>query len=106
MPNYNQCRVSSGSMRTGLHSAARRVLARRLSATAVVSPDMSGAHWHMCPCGQRPHGRCGTHIVKTNPQLADKIVAAVTELGPSTAGRFQAHLSAEPRGPWGAWWIG
>jgi uncharacterized protein len=43
------------------------------------------------------HGRWGTHIVKANPQLADKIVAAVAELGPSTAGQIEAHLSAGPR---------
>jgi uncharacterized protein len=53
---------------------------------------------------QYRHGRWGTHIVKANPQLADKIVAAVAELGPSTAGQIEAHLSAEPRGPRGAWW--
>jgi uncharacterized protein len=53
---------------------------------------------------QYRHGRWGTHIVKANPQLADKIVAAVAELGPSTAGQIEAHLSAAPRGPRGAWW--
>jgi uncharacterized protein len=53
---------------------------------------------------QYRHGRWGTHIVKANPQLADKIVAAVTELGPSTAGQIEAYLAAEPRGPRGAWW--
>ena len=42
------------------------------------------------------HGRWGTEIVKNNPRLADEIVAAVAELGPSTAG--QIDLSAEPRG--------
>ncbi len=50
------------------------------------------------------HGRWGTHIVKANPQLADDIVAAVTELGPSTAGQIEAHLEAEPRGAKGPWW--
>ncbi|OBK21705.1 hypothetical protein A5634_09610 [Mycobacterium asiaticum] len=50
------------------------------------------------------HGRWGTHIVKANPQLADDIVAAVTELGPSTAGQIEAYLEAEPRGPKGPWW--
>jgi hypothetical protein len=53
---------------------------------------------------QYRHGRWGSHIVKANPQLADKIVAAVAELGPSTAGQIEAHLSAQPRGPRGAWW--
>jgi uncharacterized protein len=38
------------------------------------------------------HGRWGTHIVKANPRLADQIVAAVAELGPSTAGQIEAHL--------------
>ena len=50
------------------------------------------------------HGRWGTHIVKQNPQLADDIVAAVAELGPSTAGQIEAHLGAEPRGAKGPWW--
>jgi uncharacterized protein YcaQ len=53
---------------------------------------------------QYRHGRWGTHIVRANPELADKIVAAVAELGPSTAGQIEAHLAAEPRGPRGSWW--
>jgi uncharacterized protein YcaQ len=48
------------------------------------------------------HGRWGN--VKANPKLADDIVAAVTELGPSTAGQIEAHLAAEPRGKKGPWW--
>jgi uncharacterized protein YcaQ len=44
------------------------------------------------------HGRWGTHIVKANPRLADEIVAAVAELGPSTAGQIEAHLATGPRG--------
>jgi uncharacterized protein len=47
------------------------------------------------------HGRWGTHIVKANPRLADQIVAAVAELGPSTAGQIEAHVAAEPRGATG-----
>jgi uncharacterized protein len=50
------------------------------------------------------HGRWGTHIVKKNPRLADDIVAAVTVLGPSTAGQIEAYLEAEPRGRKGPWW--
>jgi uncharacterized protein YcaQ len=50
------------------------------------------------------HGRWGTHIVKKNPRLADDIVAAVKELGPSTAGQLEAHLGAEQRGKKGPWW--
>lgn len=50
------------------------------------------------------HGRWGTQIVKANPQLADDIVAAVAELGPSTAGQIEAHLAAEPRMRKGTWW--
>ncbi|MGH3677920.1 MAG: winged helix-turn-helix domain-containing protein [Mycobacterium sp.] len=53
---------------------------------------------------QYRHGRWGTHIVKENPQLADDIVAAIAELGPSTAGQIEAHLGAEPRGSKGPWW--
>jgi uncharacterized protein len=50
------------------------------------------------------HGRWGTQIVKKNPKLADDIIAAVTELGPSTAGQIEAHLGAEQRGRKGPWW--
>jgi uncharacterized protein len=53
---------------------------------------------------QYRHGRWGSHIVKANPRLAEDIVAAVAELGPSTAGQIEAHLAAEPRGTKGAWW--
>ncbi|WP_205877486.1 winged helix-turn-helix domain-containing protein [Mycobacterium camsae] len=53
---------------------------------------------------QYRHGRWGTHIVKANPQLADDIVAAVGDLGPSTAGQIEAHLEAAPRRAKGAWW--
>jgi uncharacterized protein len=53
---------------------------------------------------QYRHGRWGTHIVKANPQLAEDILAAVAELGPSTAGQIEAHLEAEPRRKRGRWW--
>jgi uncharacterized protein len=53
---------------------------------------------------QYRHGRWGSHIVKANPQLADDIVAAIAEIGPSTAGQIEAHLAAEPRAAKGAWW--
>jgi hypothetical protein len=50
------------------------------------------------------HGRWGSHIVKKNARLADDIVDAVKELGPSTAGQIEAHLGAEKRGKKGPWW--
>jgi uncharacterized protein YcaQ len=50
------------------------------------------------------HGRWGIEIVKKNPQLAENILAAVAELGPSTAGQIEAHLESEPRGRKGPWW--
>jgi uncharacterized protein len=53
---------------------------------------------------QYRHGRWGTHVVKANPQLVDDVVAAVAELGPSTAGQIEAYLEAEPRGAKGPWW--
>ena len=48
------------------------------------------------------HGRWGTEIVKKNAKLAEDIVAAVAELGPSTAGQIEAHLecgTARQEGP-------
>ena len=53
---------------------------------------------------QYRHGRWGSHIVKANPRLADDIVAAIAELGPSTAGQIENHLAAAPRRAKGAWW--
>jgi uncharacterized protein YcaQ len=50
------------------------------------------------------YGRWGTEIVRKNAKLADDIVAAVAELGPSTAGQIEAHLESEPRGRKGPWW--
>lgn len=50
------------------------------------------------------HGRWGTEIVKKNAKLAEDVVAAVADLGPSTAGQIEAHLEAEPRGRKGPWW--
>lgn len=50
------------------------------------------------------HGRWGTHIVKANPQLVDDVVAAITELGPATAGQIEEYLGGGRRGPKGPWW--
>ena len=50
------------------------------------------------------HGRWGVEIVKQNPRLADEVVSAVAELGPSTAGQIEAHLQSGTRRGKGAWW--
>lgn len=57
--------------------------------------------WRMA---EYEHGRWGTEIVKKNAKLAENIVQAIAELGPSTAGQIEAHLEAEPRGRKGPWW--
>lgn len=57
--------------------------------------------WRMA---EYEHGRWGTAIVKKNARLAENIVDAIAELGPSTAGQIEAHLEAEPRGRKGPWW--
>ncbi|KAA0116093.1 winged helix-turn-helix domain-containing protein [Mycolicibacterium sp. P9-22] len=57
--------------------------------------------WRMA---EYEHGRWGTEIVKKNAKLAEDIVQAIAELGPSTAGQIEAHLEAEPRGRKGPWW--
>ncbi|MGZ4515322.1 MAG: winged helix-turn-helix domain-containing protein, partial [Mycobacterium sp.] len=67
----------------------------------VAVDDWPLLRWRM---RQYRHGRWGTHIVKANPQLAEDIVAAVAELGPSTAGQIEAHLAAAPRRKKGTWW--
>lgn len=50
------------------------------------------------------HGRWGVEIVKSNPGLVDDVVAAITELGPSTAGQIEAHLESGARRGKGTWW--
>nr|AIA11954.1 Protein of unknown function (DUF1006) [uncultured bacterium] len=50
------------------------------------------------------HGRWGKEIVRKNAKLAEDVVNAVVELGPSTAGQIEAHLESEPRGRKGPWW--
>jgi uncharacterized protein YcaQ len=50
------------------------------------------------------HGRWGTEVVTKNPRLADDIVAAVAQLGPSTAGQIEEHLGARQRAKKGPWW--
>ncbi|WP_304118576.1 winged helix-turn-helix domain-containing protein [Mycolicibacterium bacteremicum] len=50
------------------------------------------------------HGRWGRDIVRRNGRLAEDIVTAVAQLGPSTAGQIEAHLETEPRGRKGPWW--
>jgi uncharacterized protein YcaQ len=50
------------------------------------------------------HGRWRTEIVKKKRQLADDIVAAVAELGPSTAGQIEAHVGEKQPGKKGPWW--
>jgi uncharacterized protein YcaQ len=50
------------------------------------------------------HGRWGREVVKKNPRLAEKILAAVDELGPSTAGQIEAHLEGERARRKGPWW--
>lgn len=50
------------------------------------------------------HGRWGREIVKKNAKLAESVIAAVAELGPSTAGQIEAYLESEPRGRKGPWW--
>lgn len=57
--------------------------------------------WRMA---EYEHGRWGTEIVKKNARLAEDIVTAIAELGPSTAGQIEEHLAAEPRGRKGPWW--
>ena len=50
------------------------------------------------------HGRWGVEIVRKNPRLVEAVIAAVTDLGPSTAGQIEAHLQSRTRRGKGAWW--
>jgi uncharacterized protein YcaQ len=67
---------------------------------------MSVQDWPLMRWRMREYssGRWGVEIVKSNPQLVDDVVAAVTELGPSTAGQIEAHLESGTRRARGAWW--
>lgn len=50
------------------------------------------------------HGRWRTEVVKKRQRLADDIVAAVAEQGPSTAGQIEAYVGEERPGKKGPWW--
>ncbi|WNG94876.1 DNA glycosylase AlkZ-like family protein [Mycobacterium sp. ITM-2016-00318] len=67
---------------------------------------MSVEDWPLLRWRMREYadGRWGKEIVKKNRRLADDIVAAIAELGPSTAGQIEAYLESEPRGKKGPWW--
>ena len=67
---------------------------------------MAVADWPLLRWRMREyvHGRWGVEIVRANPRLADAILAAVAELGPSTAGQIEAHLRTGSRRGRGAWW--
>jgi len=49
-------------------------------------------------------GRWGVEVVENNPRLIDDVVAAVAELGPSTAGHIEEYLQTAPKRGKGAWW--
>ena len=49
-------------------------------------------------------GRWGVEVVEKNPRLVDDVVAAVAELGPSTAGQIETHLQSRPKRGKGTWW--
>lgn len=49
-------------------------------------------------------GRWGVDVVKRNPRLVDDVVAAVAELGPSTAGQIETHLQSGVKRGKGTWW--
>ena len=63
-------------------------------ATLMSVDDWPLLRWRM---REYRHGRWGTEIVKKNAKLADNVIEAVSELGPSTAGQIAAHLESEPR---------
>lgn len=50
------------------------------------------------------HGRWRTNIVKKRQQLADDVVAAITQHGPMTAGQIEEHVGEERPGKKGPWW--
>jgi len=49
-------------------------------------------------------GRWGVEIAENNPRLVDDVVAAVAELGPSTAGQIETHLQSGTKRGKGTWW--
>ena len=70
------------------HSARRpRLLVEYWAheAALMAVDDWALMRWRM---REYVHGRWGTEIVRKNPKLAEDVVAAVAELGPSTAGQI------------------
>ncbi len=91
------------------HSARRpRLLVEYWAHEAALMPvdDWPLMRWRM---REYVHGRWGADIVKRNPALVEEVVAAVAELGPSTAGQIEAYLQTARRPGGGAardreWW--
>ncbi|MFM8599838.1 MAG: winged helix-turn-helix domain-containing protein [Mycobacterium sp.] len=67
---------------------------------------MAVADWPLLRWRMREyvHGRWAVETVRGNPRLVDAVLAAVAELGPSTAGQIEAHLDAGSRRGRGVWW--
>ena len=67
---------------------------------------MSVEDWPLLRWRMREYtgGRWGVEVVEKNPRLVDDVVAAVAELGPSTAGQIEAHLQGRTKRGKGTWW--
>ena len=71
---------------------------------------MSVEDWPLLRWRMREYtgGRWGVEVVEKNPRLVDDVVAAVAELGPSTAGQIEEYLHTAPKRGKGAakkeWW--
>ena len=84
-------------------SRARRLLVEYWAheAALIAVEDWPLLRWRM---REYVGGRWGVDIVKRNRRLVDEVLAAVAELGPSTAGQIEAYLAAGTRRSRGAWW--
>lgn len=65
-------------------------------AALIAVEDWPLLRWRM---RRYPHGRWGRDVVRANPGLAEAVLAAVTELGPATAGQIEAHVVGGGRAP-------
>lgn len=86
------------------HSAKQpRLLVEYWAHEAALMPvdDWPLLRWRM---REYADGRWGKEIVRKNRQLAEDVLAAVDELGPSTAGQIETHLEGQPRAKKGPWW--
>lgn len=98
---YDRCVLDGAAWSDGGRSPRLLVEYWAHEAALMAVQDWPLMRWRM---REYVHGRWEVDVVRNNPGLVDAVVAAVDELGPSTAGQIEAHLQSVTRRGKGVWW--